>query len=195
MHVVVGLGNPGPTYQKTRHNLGWMALEHAAHRWGIALSQEGQVLQGQGKAGNGPVLLVLPLTWMNRAGEVLPSLLQGQDCTSSDLILVYDDLDLPLGALKIKTRGGPGGHNGLRSVLSCLGTENFWRLKLGIGRPPDHEDPANYVLAPFSPEECEQVEALLPKAVDALECMIGEGIAVAMNRFHASPIPKETDER
>ena len=190
----MGLGNPGKSYQQTRHNLGWMVLEHAARRWGVALVSEAQALQGQGAIAGCPVFLALPLTWMNQTGEVVHSLLQYRNINSSDLILVYDDLDLPLGALKIKTRGSPGGHNGLRSVLSCLETENFCRLKVGIGRPPCGENPADYVLAPFPPGELEQVDALLPKAVDVLECVIGEGISVAINRFHAPPLPKETNE-
>ena len=192
--MVVGLGNPGKTYQRTRHNLGWLVLEHAAHRWGIAFTQQGQALQGQGVIGGYRVLLALPLLWMNRTGEVIPSLLHCQNCTPSDLILVYDDLDLPLGALKIKSRGGAGGHNGLRSVLSYLETEHFCRLKVGIGRPPAYEDPATYVLTPFSSDEIEHIEALLPKAVDALECVIGEGCSVAMNQFHGLPIPREPKE-
>jgi PTH1 family peptidyl-tRNA hydrolase len=171
-----------------------MVLEHAARRWGIVLTSQGQALQGQGVALGSSVLLALPLIWMNQTGEVVHSLLQDRNLTSSNLILVYDDLDLPLGALKIKTRGGPGGHNGLRSVLSCLGTQDFCRLKVGIGRPPNHENPANYVLAPFSPAECEQVDTILPKAVDALECIMSEGVHVAMNRFHAQPILKKADE-
>ncbi len=188
----MGLGNPGRTYQQTRHNIGWMVLEHAARRWGITFHEQGHVLQGKGKAGSHSVLLALPLTWMNRTGEVIPSLLSSQKCTPSDLILVYDDLDLPLGALKIKTRGGPGGHNGLRSVLSHLETEDFCRVKLGIGRPPEDEDPANYVLSQFSSDEGEQIDALLSRAVDVLECVIGEGIPVAMNRFHAPAIPDDS---
>jgi len=131
---------------------------------------------------------------MNQTGEVVQSLLEEKNLCPSDLILVYDDLDLPLGALKIKTRGGPGGHNGLRSVLSSLGTENFCRLKVGIGRPPLHENPADYVLAPFSLEETDQVGIILPKVVDALECVIEEGIPQAMNRFHSSPLLPEVDE-
>ena len=181
--MVVGLGNPGENYKRTRHNLGWMVLEHAASRWEILLTPQGQALQGQGVGGGCPVLLVLPLIWMNQTGQVISSLLQAHNLTSSDLILVYDDLDLPLGSLKIKIRGGAGGHNGLRSVLSWLGTEDFCRLKLGIGRPSEHEDPANYVLSSFLPKECEQVDSVLPKAVDALESVIGQGISVAMNRF------------
>ncbi len=190
----MGLGNPGVPYQKTRHNLGWMVLEHAAHRWGIALAPHGQALQGQGVAGDCSVLLALPLIWMNQTGEVVLSLLHERNRTSSDLILVYDDLDLPLGALKIKTRGGPGGHNGLRSVLSQLDTENFCRLKIGIGRPHDNEDLSHYVLSPFSPDEGEQVDAVLPRVVDALECVMSEGIPAAMNRFHAPPPLSDIDE-
>ena len=187
----MGLGNPGRTYQHTRHNLGWKVLEHAAYRWGIPLTRQGQALQGQGTVCESSVLLALPLTWMNQTGEVVHSLLQDRNLTSSNLILVYDDLDLPLGVLRIKTQGGPGGHNGLRSVLFSLETEHFCRLKLGIGRPPDQEDPADYVLAPFSADESALLNARLPSAVDALECIVDEGIPAAMNRFHAPPSPKE----
>ena len=104
MHAIVGLGNPGPTYQQTRHNLGWMVLEHAARRWGIALVQQGQALQGEGAIHGHSVLLALPLIWINQTGEVVQSILQDRKLTSPDLIMVYDDLDLPLGALKIKTK-------------------------------------------------------------------------------------------
>jgi PTH1 family peptidyl-tRNA hydrolase len=192
--MVVGLGNPGPAYQRTRHNIGWMVLEHAARRWGIALAQQGQALQGQGAIHGRGVLLALPLIWMNQTGEVVHSILQDRMLALPDLILVHDDLDLPLGALKIKTLGGAGGHNGLRSVISCLGTEDFCRLKVGINRPPDHEDPAQYVLSAFAQQEREQVDAvLIPHAVDALECLIGEGVSVAMNRFHVR-LPRQEIE-
>jgi len=168
-----------------------MVLEHAAQRWGISLTQQGQAIQGRGETSGCSVLLALPLIWMNQTGEVVHALLQSNNLSPSDLLLVYDDLDLPLGALKIKTRGGHGGHNGLRSVLSYLEREDFCRLKVGIGRPLDHEDLAHYVLSPFSPDECGQVDAILPKTVDALECVMAEGIPVALNRFHApSPSPK-----
>lgn len=185
--MVVGLGNPGKAYQNTRHNLGWIVLKHAAQHWGIHFTQQGQALQCLGAVRGSAVLLVLPLIWMNQTGEVIHSLLQDRNLTPSDLILVYDDLDLPLGSFKLKARGGHGGHNGLRSVLDCLGTENFSRLKVGIGRPSIQEDPAQYVLSPFAPDECVQVESVLPRVVEALECLMGEGISVAMNRFHSLP--------
>ncbi len=184
MYVVVGLGNPGPTYQKTRHNLGWMVLEQAAHRWGITFSERWQALQGRGVVNGHAVLLALPLIWMNQTGTVVLSFLQSIDLRPSNLIVVYDDLDLPLGALRIKARGGPGGHNGLRSVISCLETQDFCRLKVGIGRPPAHEDPAEYVLSAFAQHEAEAVTAVLSHAVDSLECVIDEGVSAAMNRFH-----------
>ncbi len=191
--MVVGLGNPGPAYQQTRHNLGWMVLEHASRRWGIALAQQGQALQGQGAIHGRAVLLALPLVWMNQTGEVVHSILQDRNLAATDLILVYDDLDLPLGSLKIKTYGGAGGHNGLRSVISCLETQDFCRLKVGIDRPPVDEDPAQYVLSPFAQHERERVNAILSKAVDALECLIREGVSVAMNRFHAPPPRQEIE--
>lgn len=166
-----------------------MVLEQAADRWSIDLAQQGQAFQGRGEVGGHPVLLVLPLTWMNQVGVVVRAVLQDLNRTSSDLIIVHDDLDLPLGAIKIRIRGGAGGHNGLRSIFSCLGTEEFSRLKVGIGRPPEHEDSAKFVLSPFPTEEWEQVVATLPKAVDALECLICEGASVAMNRFHVRSSP------
>lgn len=185
MHVVVGLGNPGRSYEHTRHNLGWKVLEQAADRWSVALVKQEHGFLGQGAVKNHPVLLLLPLTWMNQTGVVVQSVLQAFSPVSPDLIVVHDDLDLCLGAIKIKTRGGAGGHNGLRSIMSCVGTEEFSRVKVGIGRPQNNEDVANFVLSPFPAEEWKEVVSTLPKAVDALECLICEGPDVAMNRFHA----------
>ncbi len=190
MHVVVGLGNPGQSYAHTRHNLGWMVLEQAADRWGIHLTQQEQGFQGRGAVAGHPVLLVLPLAWMNQTGVVVQAVLQRLHPASPDLIVVHDDLDLPLGTIKIKIGGGAGGHNGLRSVLSCLGTDEFSRVKVGIGRPPGNEDLADFVLSPFPKEDWEQVVATLPKTVDALECLIHEGAAAAMNRFHVRPLQR-----
>jgi PTH1 family peptidyl-tRNA hydrolase len=166
-----------------------MVLEQAADRWGVALIQQGQRIQGLGEIEGHPILLVLPLTWMNQTGMVVRAVLQELSLASPDLIVVHDDLDLPLGAIRIKTRGGAGGHNGLHSILSCLGTERFFRLKFGIGRPSENEDIAEFVLSPFPAEEWKQVVATLPIAVDALKCLICEGAAVTMNRFHVRPSP------
>ena len=181
---MVGLGNPGESYKHTRHNLGQMVLERAADRWNVAWAKQEHGILGQGDVKGHPVLLLLPLAWMNQTGVVVRSVLQNLSPESPDLIVVHDDLDLPLGAIKIKTRGGAGGHNGLRSVLSCVETEEFFRVKVGIGRPQNNESLVNFVLSPFLLEEWEQVVSILPKAIDALECLICEGPDIAMNRFH-----------
>lgn len=191
--MVAGLGNPGQAYEHTRHNLGWMVLVRAAQRWGVNFSRKGDALQGQVRIGSLPVTLVLPQTWMNQTGFVVHSVLQDLHLIPPDLIVVYDDLDLPLGVIKIKTRGGAGGHNGLRSVLSHLESEDFIRLKVGIGRPPAYVDPAQYVLSSFLPEERKHIETILPQAVDALECLIKEGASVAMNRFHGPSDQQEME--
>ncbi len=190
MFLVVGLGNPGSTYQNTRHNLGWMVVKQAASRWGVILTQQGEALQGQGTVGGHPVTLVLPLAWMNQTGLVVRPLYDSLQAHSPRLIVIYDDLDLPLGVTRIKTRGGPGGHNGLRSIITCLETEEFSRVKIGIGRPEVQEDPAHFVLSPFTRDEWTTMEKTLHQSVDVLECLISEGASKAMNRFH-SPLPLE----
>jgi len=164
-----------------------MVVEQAADRWGVALDKQGTRIQGLGEIDGHPVLLVLPLTWMNQAGMVVQTVLQDFSLAAPDLIVVHDDLDLPLGALRIKTRGGTGGHNRLRSIVSCLGTEYFSRIKFGIGRPSKNGDIVQFVLSPFPVEEWKQVVGILPVVVDALKCLICEGPAVAMNQFHVRP--------
>lgn len=181
---MVGLGNPGESYRYTRHNIGWMVLEQAADRWNVALAKQEHGFLGKGELKGHPVLLLLPMAWMNQIGVVIGSVLQDLSPESPDLIVVHDDLDLSLGAMKIKTRGGAGGHNGLRSVLSCVGTEEFSRVKIGIGRPQINDSLANFVLSPFLSEEWEKITSILPKAVDSLECLICEGPDIAMNRFN-----------
>ncbi|WP_447965807.1 aminoacyl-tRNA hydrolase [Nitrospira sp. Ecomares 2.1] len=181
---MVGLGNPGESYKLTRHNIGWMVLEQAADRWNVALAKQEHGFLGKGEVKGHPVLLLLPMAWMNQTGVVIRSVIQDLSQESPNLIVVHDDLDLSLGAIKIKTRGGAGGHNGLRSVLSCVGTEEFSRVKVGIGRPQNNDSLANFVLSPFLSEEWEKITSILPKAIDSLECLICEGPDIAMNRFH-----------
>lgn len=199
MHLLVGLGNPGPRYALTRHNLGYRVLEAASARWALSLKQTGSARQGSGQVGppgkQAEVTLALPLTWMNQTGPAVAPLVQTLGLTPDQLpdrlIVVHDDLDLPLGRLRIKRRGGPGGHNGLLSIITTLGTDEFCRLKLGIGRPPLGVDAADYVLAPFLPEEVPQVERMLDQAGAALECLLAEGIAAAMNRFNVRELGEE----
>ena len=198
MHLIVGLGNPGDAYAKTRHNLGAKAVELAAARWTVALQPGDAARFGQGRIGPperpANVTLAIPLTWINVSGPAVKTLLDSLGLAPDQLIVVYDDLDLPLGRMRIRRRGGPGGHNGLLSIITALNTDAFSRLKLGIGRPPAGIDAADYVLAPFLAEERAEVERILDQAVPALACMVTEGVGAAMNRFNAREKEDDSSE-
>ncbi|MGH7231269.1 MAG: aminoacyl-tRNA hydrolase [Nitrospiraceae bacterium] len=184
MRLIVGLGNPGERYAGTRHNVGVMVLERASARWKIELSVMGRVRRGYGRVGTIDVILAQPLAWMNQNGSVVQALLDESGSSPHDVIVVHDDLDLPAGRLRLKRSGGSGGHNGILSLLTVLGTNQFSRLKIGIGRPVGGEETADYVLSPFTPDETAIIDATLGRAVFALECLLLEGVEVAMNRFH-----------
>ncbi len=184
MRLVVGLGNPGPRYTFTRHNIGALALERAAERWAIPWAKAAHVRWGQGRLGAADVLLARPVAWMNASGPVVKALLDYHGASLQDLVVVHDDLDLELGRLRIKRDGGAGGHNGVLSLLTALGSEQFCRLKIGIGSPVPDEDPADYVLSPFPQDLLPRVDAVLDRAASALECLLVEGVEAAMNRFN-----------
>ncbi len=184
MRLIVGLGNPGASYAQTRHNVGVWVVERAAARWSIHLSKRGTARRGAGRLGSQLIELAGTLDFMNVTGPPLKGLLRELRLTAEDLILIHDDLDLEPGRLRIKQGGGHGGHNGIRSVIEALGTPQFVRLKIGIGRPAPRQDPADYVLEPVSTEEIEVIEPCLERAVDALECVIHRGIDTAMNQFN-----------
>lgn len=189
MRLIVGLGNPGAAYAQTRHNVGILAIERAAARWSIRLARRGIAHRGSGHLGSELLELAGTLDWMNITGPPLKGLLREFSLTASDLILIHDDLDLDLGRLRIKQEGGHGGHNGIRSVIEAIGTPQFTRIKIGIGRPAPRQDSADYVLQPFTREELEVLNPCLDRAVDALECLIHRGIAVAMNQFNIREKP------
>lgn len=184
MHLIVGLGNPGEHYARTRHNIGFRVVERAAARWSVPLKPAGPALRGSGRLGQAEVTLAKTLAWMNESGPAVKALCGELALASDALIVVHDDLDLPLGRLRIKRNGGAGGHNGIHSIIAALETDAFSRLKLGIGRPVPDVDPAEYVLSPFHPEENAIVDQVLDQAVLALECLIAEGVETAMNRFN-----------
>ena len=184
MRLIVGLGNPGAAYAQTRHNVGMWAIERAAARWSIHLSKRGMTHRGSGRLGSELLELAGTLDWMNITGPSLKGLLHEFSLTADDLILVHDDLDLDLGRLRVKQAGGHGGHNGIKSVIDTIGTSGFVRIKIGISRPALHQDSADYVLQPFTREEIEVLNPCLDRAIDALECLIHRGIAVAMNQFN-----------
>ena len=192
MRFIVGLGNPGAAYAHTRHNVGMWAIERAAARWSIRLAKRGMAHRGSGRLGSELLELAGTLDWMNITGPPLKGFLREFSLTADNLILVHDDLHLDLGRLRIKQAGGHGGHNGIKSVIDAIGTAQFVRVKIGIGRPAPRQDSANYVLQAFTREEIEVLNPCLDRAVDALECVIHRGLSVAMNQFNVRE--RETPE-
>lgn len=188
MRLIVGLGNPVERYALTRHNIGWRVVDKAAARWAVALKTAGYARWGRGSIGppdrKEAVALALPLTWMNEAGPAVNALLTELALVPQDLLVVHDDLDLAVGRLRIKNNGGTGGHNGILSIVTALETNEFDRLKIGIGRPAPGDDAAEYVLSPFTPDEVTLIGEAVDQAVLALECVVGAGVMAAMNRFN-----------
>ncbi len=192
MRLLVGLGNPGKAYAQTRHNVGMWAIERAAARWSIRLSPRGIAQRGSGRLGRELVELAGLLDWMNCSGPPVKGLLREFGITPSELIVIHDDIDLEPGRLRIKLAGGYGGHNGIKSLIEALGTPQFIRLKIGVGRPAPGQDSADYVLEPVAKDELAVFEPCLERAVDALECLIHRGPEVAMNQFNVRE--RETTE-
>ena len=184
MRLIVGLGNPGARYARTRHNLGALTIERASVRWRFPLKHcdLGRIAEGRG--GEESFVLAVPEAWMNESGPAVERLLQAYTSSPEDLIVIHDDLDLDFGRLRIKRKGGTGGHNGLLSIITTLNTDEFTRVKIGIGRPVPDLDPAEFVLSEFLPEEQSGLGPLLDRAVEALDSLIREGVAAAMNRFN-----------
>ena len=185
MKIVVGLGNPGRKYERTRHNAGFMAVDELARGLRFSLTQEKyHALVGKGVVGGADVLLAKPQTYMNESGRSVAAILRYTSATVNDLIVVHDELDLPLGVVRVKGGGGHGGHNGLRSIADQLGTPEFVRVRVGVGRPPEQWDAADYVLSPFlASEQAAAAEAVL-KAAEAVQTVIADGLTLAMNAFN-----------
>lgn len=194
MRLLVGLGNPGNAYAQTRHNIGMWTLERAAARWSIRLARHGLAHRGYGRLGSELIELAGTLDWMNLSGPPLKGLLREFKLTAEDLIVIHDDLDLDLGRLRIKLAGGHGGHNGIKSVIEALGTPQFIRVKIGIGRPVPGQNSADYVLEQFTRDEVVILEPCLERAVDALECLIHRGAAAAMNQFNVRERAEEGEQ-
>ena len=188
MKLIVGLGNPDRRYRHTRHNVGWEVIDRVGRRLGIAVDQEdGWATIGGGTVGRRRVLLAKPQTYVNLSGTAVADLRRRHRVKIEDLVVVVDDLDLPLGRLRLRPGGSHGGHNGLRSIIDALGSDAFPRLRVGIGRPPEGMDPAQFVLTPFTAEERATMDPALERAAEAIETVIREGLQAAMNRFNAKP--------
>ncbi len=194
MKLVVGLGNPGPRYAHSRHNAGFRVLDTIAARAGVSLGErrfDGRFVECA--LGGERVGLLAPGTFMNRSGEAVEQALAALPIADpvSDLLVVFDDADLPLGRLRLRAQGSSGGHNGLADVLGRLGSEAVPRLRFGIGRPVEPRDTVDYVLEAFAPEEGVLLADALPRAADAVACFVAEGIGPAMNRFNGAwPAPE-----
>ncbi len=186
MKLILGLGNPGRGYSWTRHNVGFLLLDYLAKQHDIAISRRGmKSLYGRGRIGSEEVVLAKPQTFMNLSGEAAQRLLQFFKIQPEDTIVLHDDLDLPWGKVRIRIRGGDGGHKGIRSIMESLGNEGFVRFKIGIGRPERaSQDPADFVLQPLTGEKREEFKEMIEGNAEALETLILEGPQRAMNRFH-----------
>lgn len=189
VRLVVGLGNPGPRYAATRHNAGEMVVEVLARRLDagrFADRYAGRYVEARGPAG--PVALLVPTTFMNESGRSVGPAAGSLRLSPDRILVIHDEIDLPFGTVRAKAGGGHGGHNGLRSIIQGVGGPGFLRLRVGVGRPPAdfRGDEAAWVLARFS-ESRDEVEAVIARAADMAECVLGEGIDAAIARFHASP--------
>jgi PTH1 family peptidyl-tRNA hydrolase len=182
--LIVGLGNPGSKYLWTRHNAGFMVLDRFCQNAGIAVTRKSfSGLYGEGDVQGERLLFLKPQTFMNLSGRSVVQVLNFHKLSIQNLIVIHDDLDIPYGRVKLKEGGGHAGHNGLRSLLQELGSGQFLRVRIGIGRPL-HEDPADYVLSNFSKEELSVLPRLLEGAVDLLQLIIAEGVPKAMSFFN-----------
>jgi len=185
--LVVGLGNPGPQYAKTRHNLGFMVADLLAGRMGeqFKVHKRSGAEIVTGRLGHRPVVLAKPRTYMNESGRQVGPLAKFYSVMPADIIVIHDELDIDFGRIRLKLGGGEGGHNGLRSVANSMGTKNFQRVRIGIGRPPGRKDPAAYVLETFTAAERQEVPAICEQAADATELLIEVGLETAQNQVHA----------
>ena len=186
--LVVGLGNPGPGYAGNRHNVGAMVLDLLAERAGIRLSAgkgaRARALAGEGRLAGRRVVLARPLTYMNESGSPVRGLLDYHKLPAENVVVIHDELDVPFATVRLKRGGGEGGHNGLRSISRSTGTRDYLRIRVGIGRPPGRQDPAEYVLKDFSATERKELDLLLVEAADAVEVLLARGLEPAQNEVH-----------
>jgi peptidyl-tRNA hydrolase, PTH1 family len=206
MKLIVGLGNPGREYRDTRHNVGFMVIDELAKRHQLTFSMApsqvpetfvakkyGLPAEASAKAGTEPLLLAKPLTFMNLSGDAVAALARYFDVAASDLLIVVDEAALPFGRLRARARGSAGGHNGLKSVIERLGTQEFPRLRLGVGRGDGRRDLADHVLSKFEPGERAELETFIARAADAAEMFAVDGIGKVMNTYNPEVTAPEID--
>lgn len=183
----VGLGNPGPQYLSTRHNLGYLAIDHLAHHWGLTWTEKkrffGQIAEGT--APGGRAILLKPTTFMNNSGQAVRAVADFFRLEASQILAIYDETALPLGTIRLRLSGSAGGHNGIKSLISHLGTQDFPRLRIGIDPKPERMDLAAYVLGRFTPEQGAKLPAIISGCTEAIEISRHEGLAKAMSLFNS----------
>jgi len=183
--MIVGLGNPGPAYRHTRHNFGFLAIDELSDALNIQVRRlKFKAMLGEGRFGDSKVVLVKPMTFMNESGRAVAPLMHFYKLPLSNLLVIHDDLDLPLGTLRLRPSGGTSGQRGMASIITQLGTQEFPRMRLGIGRPPGQMDPVDYVLKDFLPSEQDLLKIVLQTAVEACQTFITEGLTKTMNKYN-----------
>ncbi|MBI2939488.1 MAG: aminoacyl-tRNA hydrolase [Chloroflexi bacterium] len=190
MRLVVGLGNPGSEYAGTRHNIGFAVVDELARRWGTRFGKrQAKSLVALPRAGelDGRPVLAKPQTYMNLSGDAVRLLARGLGPRPEEILVVYDDIDLPLGRVRVRERGSAGGHRGVASIIERLGTDAFPRLRLGVGRPAG--ETVDYVLSRFTVDEQLAADELVARGADAAACAVEEGLAAAMNRYNRPGLP------
>ena len=190
--LIAGLGNPGTEYAGNRHNAGYMVADLLAGRMGARFKRDRSgAAVATGRLAGLPVTLGKPLSYMNLSGRPVAALRNFYKIPPDRVIVLHDDLDIPFGAIRLKLGGGDNGHNGLRSVTAALSTRDYYRVRLGIGRPPGRMDPADFVLRDFAAAERKQLPGLIDRSGDAVEALLTSGLAAAQNEFHADFFPAQ----
>lgn len=183
--LIVGLGNPGSEYKSNRHNVGFMTADRWAMAHALSFSKaQHHAIIATGRSGERRVIVAKPQTYMNDSGRAVGALLRYYKIPVERLLVIFDDLDLPFGVIRLRADGGAGGHNGMRSIIQHLGGNQFARLRIGIGRPPGRMDPAAFVLQDFSRDEAAELGTLLDRAGQAIDAFLAAGITAAMNQFN-----------
>lgn len=187
MYLIVGLGNPGAQYRGTRHNTGFMVLDALAEKHGISVDmKKHKGLEGKGMIAGEKVVLLKPQTYMNLSGESVREAVDFYKVESDHVLVIFDDISLKPGQLRLRGKGSAGGHNGMKNIILHLGTQNFPRIKVGIGEKPPRMDLVDHVLGHFQGEDKTAIEEAIPKAVSAAEVFLGEGLNSAMNQFNSN---------
>lgn len=187
--LVVGLGNPGPGYSRNRHNIGQLVTDDLASRMGanfkVHKPTRAQIVEGRLGIGGPRVVLAKPMSFMNLSGGPVSGLSKFFDIPADHIVAVHDEIDIPFNTIKLKSGGGEGGHNGLRDMSRALGTKDYLRVRVGVGRPPGRMDTADYVLKDFPPAEAKELPFLIGDAADAVELLLTDGLTAAQQKFHS----------